>query len=268
MGDSRNESSHFDGVALGNPLDPFLKLRATLTVGRAAIQRFLDDVRVAVPDIGLISAGFDQHDFDAERVDFQAQRFTPALKRKFGSRIAAHRERPVQPADGRHHNDVSRALLPHYWENGFGEGDVAEEVSFELLPQFVELNVFGETRHSEAGVINQHIEATVIANKLLCKCGHGRELAYIQALDIELVAHSRGGCSLVETIAPPQIAHAGNDFETVIRQFDGGQQTDAAGGASDESNFVGHRAELVSEYSRSFTAAAEPRRSRGVGGSP
>ena len=88
------------GSRLGQGLNAIAHAQAALNVGRSFLRGLLAHHRAARPDVGEVGSGLDQHDFDAERVDFEAQRFAPAFEGMFGCGIAADRDRAEQSTDG------------------------------------------------------------------------------------------------------------------------------------------------------------------------
>ncbi len=80
----------------------------------------------------------------------------------------------------------------------------------------------------------------MIADDGVNEGGQGIEVGYVERADIELRRETCGGRGLVETLAAAEVAHGGDNPESGPGQFDGGEQSEAAGRTSDESDLVGH----------------------------
>ena len=138
---------------------------------------------------------------------------------------------------------MSGVLTAHGGQRGFGQGNGAKEVGLELLAEFFEFNVFGEPGDGKSSIVHEDIEAAVVANQRVNERRQGVEVGYVERTDIELGSDSCGGCGLIEALAAAEVAHGGDDAKASLSQFNGGEQSEAAGGTGDESDFVGHGSE-------------------------
>ena len=79
-------------------------------------------------------------------------------------------------------------MCPARWRRMVGsclsESYLAEEVGFELQADFVQFHVFSEARNCKAGIVDQHIDAAVIAHHLLDEARNGIEIRHIKSTNI------------------------------------------------------------------------------------
>ena len=136
---------------------------------------------------------------------------------------------------------MSSPLLAHDRQDGLGHGNGAKEVRFQLQPQFFQLDIFGEARHRESGVIDQHVDASVIAHYGVYNSSDVPGVRNVKRADIDLIGDSRGCCGLVELCTAAEIAHRGNHVVSRTRQFDRREEPKAARTSSDEGDLVSHR---------------------------
>ena len=158
----------------------------------------------------------------------------------FRRSIAAHGNRSVQSRDRGNLNDVSRVLATHRGQRGLRHGDSAEEIGLELSPQFVELDVFGKPGYGESRIVDENVQPSVVAYDGLDEALDGLEPGDVESANVDARGHSRRGDCLIQTLAPPHIAHGGHYAESGFRQFDRGQQSEAARCAGNQSYFFRH----------------------------
>ena len=73
-------------------------------------------------------------------------------------------------------------MCPDFWrrmtgKHGLAHGDVAEEVGLELLAEFAERQVFAKAGDAESGIVDQHVDAAVVAHDAV---DHARRWSRIQ----------------------------------------------------------------------------------------
>src|SRR5581483_10095374 len=118
----------------------------------------------------------------------------PALQCMFCRGIAAYADGSVQSCDRRDLNDVPGTLPPHDRKHGLGHCDCAEKVGFELQAQFFHLDVLDEAADGEAGIVDEHIDASVFVDHGIYKRGHGIEVRHIEGANVDPVRDLGGGC--------------------------------------------------------------------------
>ncbi len=94
-----DELGNHDRIGLAKLLDSLAHSNTPFDVGRRLFRGLLSHDRAPRPDAGLKCSRLNQHYFDAERVQFHAQRFAPSFQGVFRRRVAAHGDRPVQSGD-------------------------------------------------------------------------------------------------------------------------------------------------------------------------
>ena len=149
---------------------------------------------------------------------------------------------------------MSGALAAHGGQHGFGHGDGAEEIGFELAAEFFELDIFGESGDRESGIVDQNVEAAVVADDGVDEAGERVEVGNVERADIELCRRHLRRLRPDRGARGAQVAHGGDDAESGLGQFDGGEQSEAAGGAGDQSDLVRHgsdSANVVTQENRS-----------------
>src|SRR5205085_1211391 len=173
---------------------------------------------VAIPNVGSKRPRLDQDDANAERACLHTKRFAPALEGELGSIIGADNRGGDTPSDRRNHDDVTGALPAHDRQHRFSDCDLAEEVGFELAAQLVKQQVFGKAGGGETGIVDQHVQTSVIAVGETDKFVQGIAVGNVEAAYFNSVADSGGGGSPVQALAAGGIAHAGDDAKACARQ--------------------------------------------------
>ena len=92
------------------------------------------------------------------RFHLVTQRLCPAFQRELRCRVAADTRKTCSTGDRRDHDDVPEALPPHLRQQGPRYGHRPEEVGVELLAQLCVGYILGESRHREAGVIDERMQ--------------------------------------------------------------------------------------------------------------
>src|SRR5581483_176848 len=119
-------------------------------------------------------------------------------------------------------------LPPHDRKHGLGHCDCAEKVGFELQAQFFHLDVLDEAADGEAGIVDEHIDASVFVDHGIYKRGHGIEVRHIEGANVDPVRDLGGGCRLIERFAPGYVAHCSDNAESRLGHFHRRQQAKAA----------------------------------------
>src|SRR6516164_11213723 len=158
-----------------------------------------------------------------------AQGFAEAFEGEFRSAIGAEQRIAHASADGRDLDDVSRLLAAHHRQDGLAHGNIAEKVCFKLIANLTELQVFTKPSHAESGVVDQHVDAPVVAYDAVHHPANGVEFGNVEAAEVEFVAHTPLLRGLVESFATAQVTHGGYDPISVLCKFNCCQQSDAAG---------------------------------------
>ena len=158
----RNRSHHDVGV--GHHLARILAAHAFRSLGRRllirpALRGLGEVVGGDVPPFGFDSAGFDEHDVNAELGRLHAQRVRKGLHRVLCSVVPASHERDEPPAHARDVDDRARSPLAHLGHDGLRQSGEAEDVDVELAARFVDLDVFDRSEGSVARVVHQHVDA-------------------------------------------------------------------------------------------------------------
>ena len=129
--------------------------------------------------------------------------------------------------------------LSHHRQHCLAHGDIAEEIGFKLVAYFVRAERSSpKPGDAETGVVDQHIDATVIAHDGVNHSRDGAEFGDVETAEVELVAHAGLLRGLLETPAAAQVAHGGNDLVAVLGKFNGGQQPDATGTSRNYCDFL------------------------------
>ena len=115
-----------------------------------------------------------------------------------------------------------------------------KKLGLELGAEFFEFNVLGEASHGESGVVDEGIDAAIVADDGIDEVRDRRDLGYVEAAYVDPVGDSCGIRSFIEFCPAGQIAHGGDDFVASFAEFYGGEQAESAGGASEDSDFVRH----------------------------
>src|SRR2546421_10141334 len=101
-----------------------------------------------------------------------------------------------------------------------------EEVRIELPAEFFELHIFGKTADYKAGVVHQHIDASMIADNFIHRSGNRCELGNIEPADLNS-AFDLGRYSLIKPGASRQVPHSGNHVVPCLCHLDRGAQSNA-----------------------------------------
>src|ERR1700720_1797806 len=107
-------------------------------------------------------------------------------------------------------------LAAHGGQYGLGHGHVAEEVGFELQADFIELHVFRETSYGEAGIIHQHVEASVVTNERFDERRNGIKVCDVELAAINLSRNTGSGGRLIEPLTAAEVAHGGDDVKAAF----------------------------------------------------
>ena len=102
-----------------------------------------------------------------------------------GGGIAADGKRAVQAEDGRNHDDVPGALPAHDGQRGLRHGHLAEKVGLELPADLVEPEVFGKSGNGKASIVDEDVEASVVADNSIDKARDGVEVGDIQLTNVD-----------------------------------------------------------------------------------
>jgi hypothetical protein len=135
-------------------------------------------------------------------------------------------------------NDVSSFLLSHDRQHSLCHRHCTEEVGFELFAEFFERAVFGEATHREPGIVHEHINATKFRHHAGDEGRVGVELRYIESENVDLVGKSYTCGSFVQFGSLGRRAHGRDYPKATARKFDGGEQSDSAGGSGDDGDFL------------------------------
>src|SRR5207245_3911613 len=135
---------------------------------------------------------------------------------EFGCGITADRQCAVQPADGRNHDDVSRMLLPHGGQHSLGHRDLTKEVGFKLQPDFFQRYIFGEASHGKACIVNQHVDAAILADNFVGKAANGAELSDIETSHVKLIGKCGKSRVLHQPSAPSDDTHGSHHHEYAL----------------------------------------------------
>ena len=77
-------------------------------------------------------------------------------------------------------------LAAHGGQHGFSHGHRAEEIGLELAAEFFELDVFGKSGDGESGVVDQNVQAAMVADNGVNERGKGIEVGDVERTDVEL----------------------------------------------------------------------------------
>ena len=163
----RNRSHHDVGV--GHHLARILAAHAFRSLGRRllirpALRGLGEVVGGDVPPFGFDSAGFDEHDVNAELGRLHAQRVRKGLHRVLCGVVPASHECDEPPAHARDVDDRARSPLAHLGHDGLRQSGEAEDVDVELAARFVDLDVFDRSEGSVARVVHQHVDASAFGD--------------------------------------------------------------------------------------------------------
>src|SRR5690349_23253445 len=109
----------------------------------------------------------------------------------FRGRVSADGQRAMHAADRRHHDDVPRPLLPHDGNDSFCYRDGGEKVGLELAADLAEFEVLGEAGQGESCIIDEDIDASMLADDVLDEPSDEIEIVDVEPADIDVGAHAR-----------------------------------------------------------------------------
>jgi hypothetical protein len=109
----------------------------------------------------------------------------------------------------------------------------AEEVGFELPPQFLELNVF-----RKSGIVDQHVAASVIARHDVYNDSDVQKFSDVERSGIDPVRHADLSRFLIGLCGRARTRRAATTAYPASRQFDGGEQSEAARAVGKEERSV------------------------------
>ena len=124
-------------------------------------------------------------------------------------------------------------LRAHERQHGLGHGDVAKEISLELMAKLSQSHVLGETRHAESGIVDQHIDTPMIVDGRLRRERQGVEFGNVEPPQIEAVVNAGRLRRLFQPATVGEIAHRRHHPVAIQRQLDSSQQPNSAGTSGD-----------------------------------
>ena len=97
------------------------------------------------------------------------------------------------------------------------------------MAKFGKRHIFGEPGHAESSVVHQHINAVMAADDLFHRDRQRLEFGDVKPEHVNAVPNAGLLGRLFQPAAVSEVPHGGNHAEAVLRQLDGGQQSNAAG---------------------------------------
>ena len=131
-------------------------------------------------------------------------------------------------------------LLPHGGQHSLGHRDLTKEVGFKLQPDFFQRYIFGEASHGKACIVNQHVDAAILADNFVGKAANGAELSDIETSHVKLIGNCGNSRGLLQPSAPPEVTHGSHHPESGLSELNRGEQSNSAGGAGYHCNSCGH----------------------------
>ena len=237
LGDGADEPGDFAGVAFADLGAHVLnEALGTLFVGRVGTAGASGDLDVLFPNGCFVGTGFDEDYLYAEPETLEAEGFTPSFERPLAGGITTDADGGADACHGGDHDDVSSMLPAHDGHDGLGDGDVGEEIGLKLFAEFGKGNVFGESGGRESGVVDEDVNALMIANNVGEELRKECVVGDIETANFDAFGDAFAGGKFVESGAGGGIAHGGDDVEPAECEFHGGEHSDAAGGSGDESD--------------------------------
>src|SRR5438445_7795673 len=124
-------------------------------------------VHGAACKIRPVAAGFHQLCPDAQWVELVLQGFSKPFQGELGGMIERAERKGDPSANGGNIDDGARLLLPHAWQDGFGDIDQSKEVDIELLPDDLFGCGFEGANGTEPGVVYQYVDGTELTGGFL-----------------------------------------------------------------------------------------------------
>ena len=125
-------------------------------------------------------AGLDQDHLDAESPHFDLQRLAEALDGKLARRIETLERKTHHAPDRTEAQDLATPLPPHRRQHGLREAHLAHEIRVHLQLHVRLRRELHRTADAHAGIVDQHVDASLRRKHRLHSSLHRRRIAHIR----------------------------------------------------------------------------------------